>query len=1153
MDKTKSIYDNDIVSGDKFTGSKWSCIEKPLEELERKINEMIINYNNDNESVVITSNQPVIIGEIYYRQIRDRLKKGNKLIFCDIEKINDENIIETEIEKKKRIKNEEDILKKLQKELQKSTVKVKLESISNNLSSKIDDLEETLSSITKDTEYKDVMRKHCYLEFKILILMKIIQNTINSKNSNEKDIDELILGAKKILSTLKSNKTSNNYKKICKIEHVNIEICDLLLNDLENNINKLLKIKNVHLYDVANRNPRLIYETIYDLTLQNNKFKLHDSQKELMNTIKDNFDNGFLILYKTLPGLGKTSMISSVCTFAKQLNKEMCLNTGKKTIVLFCCSDILESVRLQVLRVAFSFKIKFGIAVASKDKEKYKIVNSWNCSDIDERNFIAPELIAADYASTLLILEENNNKYNYILFFDEPTFLTDNEKNTGALHYLSKILYYLPKHTILSSATLPNKEDIGTIINDYKEKYKDSKIKEIISNKTLTGCFIKDFNSNIIVPHSYCKNIDELEKLVNKIRNNPLLGKFYTLPFLLNFNNFCNENNIGLDFDKIENFEHDKVLENILLLFDRFIELNKTQENKDVIFNNFINIKVNDINEEELDLNKLDNEYDKVIFNKLLTKHAYKYIGCCLIAADDPLEFVKENFYETVEKIKKTINLDSINKYYKSYKDKMEDYNKKLDYIEKKFKSEEVVDERIEKLKAPVFIFNRSIEINTPKHISSFSKYVTKYDSDLLKKEIEFENIDITEYTDIDDNLKLLLYMGVGLFSKSLNEEYTTKVLELMSEKKLAYLIADESFCYGANYQIKNVIIPDSFGNIHSINTILQLMGRTSRMGKSWAGKVYLDKYTAIKIKNYFLSSKDDAEEAININNAYNKIKREILNENNKITKIIKPKINRNIHLESKFVKLETSTSNKCLLNNNEKVTNENINNNEIDSIAKTRVDIRNKLITTNSINNIPNNNNNNMMIFRNKLVLPNSINDNSINANKFNNNEEVENNNYNRENNNYNREDNNYNREDNNYNREDNNYNREDNNYNRENRNNREEKNNAWKRLKDDKITSDIPNDTTDNKYNNYTNRNFNREGNNDNNTNSKWKNIMNKESNTNNNSSFNFINEISSEKKVKQVNEININNEKEVTNKYNKNGNNKKNTLKDESNPFM
>ena len=212
-----------------------------------------------------------------------------------------------------------------------------------------------------------------------------------------------------------------------------------MLNDFEEKINQLTNKCGIQLYDIANRRPKLIYDTLYDNVLPNIKLKPYDSQIEFATFVKNNIENGFLILYKTLPGLGKTSMILSICSFIKK-------STSKRKVI-FCCSDILESVRLQVLRIVYNFKIKLGIATFNKN-DTYKITNSWNCLKDQDR-----ELIVADYKSTYLILKEN--KEDYLLFFDEPTVLTDSLRNVNTLKYLSLILYYLPSHTILSSATLP--------------------------------------------------------------------------------------------------------------------------------------------------------------------------------------------------------------------------------------------------------------------------------------------------------------------------------------------------------------------------------------------------------------------------------------------------------------------------------------------------------------------------------------------------------------------------------------------------------------------------------------------------------------------------------------------------------------------------
>ena len=184
-----------------------------------------------------------------------------------------------------------------------------------------------------------------------------------------------------------------------------------------------------------------------------------------------------------------------------------------------------------------------------------------------------------------------SEKDKYLLFFDEPTILTDNIKNETVLSYLTKILYYMPAHTILSSATLPLISELSNIIEFYKKKYPSGSVTEVISNKTLVGCFIKDFNSNHIVPHQVCKNPTELTNLLEKIKNFPLIGKFYTLPFLLNLNEFMKIYNLHIDIDSIDRFEQDNVFENIMTLLNRVITFDQET------FDKFQKIQMKDIRE----------------------------------------------------------------------------------------------------------------------------------------------------------------------------------------------------------------------------------------------------------------------------------------------------------------------------------------------------------------------------------------------------------------------------------------------------------------------------------------------------------------------------------------------------------------------------
>ena len=894
-------YDSSIITTSKFSAVKWNTIEKPLSSQEKKRNEIIINLGeniNTNVSNINKTNM-FTIGNYYYNIVKNNISELISLTLKSETNNNIENIPKEDKKNKKTPK-----VPKIS-----STIKAKLDSTQEIINKKLPLLIKILRENPENKIYTDLMINFNFIEFRIIILMKIIEyytkttienNSINNINSIK---EELILGSKKILSLLKNikqntnNEYENYFKKICTIggkDGFDTDISDDMIFDFETKINLLIGKYGIKLIDIANTKPKLIYDTKYDETIPNIKMKPYDSQINLITLVKNNIENGFLLLYKTLPGLGKTSMILSICSYVKKSNS--------KIKIIFCCSDLLESVRVQVLRLAFNFNIKFGIATGSNKDDKFVITNSWNCPKDDDR-----ELIVADYKSTYLILKENKNKY--LLFFDEPTVLTDQIENTTTLTYLSQILYWLPSHVILSSATLPLTSEIDNIVEHFKNKYSDAVIDEVISNKTLIGSFIKDFNSNVIVPHSYCKNFSELSLLIEKIKKFPLLGKFYTLPFLMNLNNLCIRYDCGLVLDSIENFDHENILENILFLFENLINLNtnaNTDADADIknVFEEFINITVSDIQENNIDITKLDiNDYNTIYPDKFLTSHAFKYLGCCLIANDDPLDYVKTHFYPIINKLKVKVGIDNINYNYELFLKSVSEYNQAVDRIKLKFTSDEKIDEAVEKLKVPKFEFVKALEVNSDTHIRTFAKYVKSYESSMLKCCVNPEKINITEFN-IDDNLKFLLYMGIGIYSKNLDSDYTNKILEMLTDRELAFIIADESFCYGANYLISNVIIYDNIADNHSINTILQLIGRTARIGKSWSGKVYLDNNTSNRIKEFFINPTFNSVEGFNINSSFNMIK-------NKYEEELIPKINVS-KIISPVTTISTSTTDTC-------------------------------------------------------------------------------------------------------------------------------------------------------------------------------------------------------------------------------------------------
>ena len=188
-----------------------------------------------------------------------------------------------------------------------------------------------------------------------------------------------------------------------------------------------------------------------------------------------------------------------------------------------------------------------------------------------------------------------------------------------------------------------------------------------------------------------------------------------------------------------------------------------------------------------------------------------------------------------------------------------------------KTKDDDRVLDQIEKLNPPRIYFPSFGRINGGEH---YKKYSSNKINQLVKfKEfIDIESIDL-DYMEVDENIRTLLAAGVGIWSSEINcELYNKTVLELASDGKLSYLIADKSICYGTNYPFDGVIIAEDFEQNTSINTRFQTCSRTARPDKSWKGVVYISNNFAKEILDYVKNPNPINIEAVNMENMYNQI-----------------------------------------------------------------------------------------------------------------------------------------------------------------------------------------------------------------------------------------------------------------------------------------
>lgn len=72
---------------------------------------------------------------------------------------------------------------------------------------------------------------------------------------------------------------------------------------------------------------------------------------------------------------------------------------------------------------------------------------------------------------------------------------------------------------------------------------------------------------------------------------------------------------------------------------------------------------------------------------------------------------------------------------------------------------------------------------------------------------------------EVEDFVLKLLCCGVALYmEKGLSPKYLDKVEELASQNYLAFIITDQSLCYGTNFPISNVILCDDLAEKLNMN-----------------------------------------------------------------------------------------------------------------------------------------------------------------------------------------------------------------------------------------------------------------------------------------------------------------------------------------------
>ena len=114
----------------------------------------------------------------------------------------------------------------------------------------------------------------------------------------------------------------------------------------------------------------------------------------------------------------------------------------------------------------------------------------------------------------------------------------------------------------------------------------------------------------------------------------------------------------------------------------------------------------------------------------------------------------------------------------------------------------------------------------------------------------------------IDNHWKILLLMGIGVFTQLENTEYTEIMKQLAEQQKLYMIIASSDYIYGTNYQLCHGFLGKDLENMTQ-QKIIQAMGR---IGRNKIQQTYTIRFRDESVvRRLFLPSTEDNIEAINM------------------------------------------------------------------------------------------------------------------------------------------------------------------------------------------------------------------------------------------------------------------------------------------------
>jgi len=550
------------------------------------------------------------------------------------------------------------------------------------------------------------------------------------------------------------------------------------------------------------------------------------------------------------------------------------ISVGKKIAFAFGCSSAAD-IRLHYF--------------AAKDFTKNR--KTGGIGKVDNSVGDKVEIMICDvksYLPAMFYMLSFNQATNIITYWDEPTITMDYEEHE--LHSIIRENWQqnLIPNLVLSSATLPKLHEIGLTIDSFHKKFEGATIHNIISYDCKKTIPIINKYGYVIVPHSITNNPEKMLQIIENIKDNLTLLRYLDLNEIVKFIDFISSKELCKSFEKLEDISMSSIKLFYLELLERivitepeswekiYLHMNLLKE-KRIQSNSFVDTNGTPIRKSSslnsisicsegkplsrtVSVSSIEISKEEQTGIYVTTKDAFTLTDGPTIFLTNDVEKIAK-FYIQQSNIPSQVMKDILNKISvnNTINEKITDLEHELELLTEKNNQSSATEEscgggKIKKKDSKVKLASdtnadgkniarleseieryknmiQSVQLNetfVPNKILHLKKWfphkiINTFTSDIEEHVI----IEIMMLKDVDDSWKVLLLMGIGVFTNHPSITYTEIIKRLASQQKLYMIIASSDYIYGTNYQFCHGYLSKDLSITQE--KIIQAFGRIGR------------------------------------------------------------------------------------------------------------------------------------------------------------------------------------------------------------------------------------------------------------------------------------------------------------------------------------